>query len=314
MDLRNKCIHCVHCLDPEIDPCSFAVLSIDFILPEHNGAFFSFNKEDVDCILGYEYAVDSIFTVWYSGTNSTREVKLRRTSLAGSSYGNAYGSRPSGASTDDWVAGTYITFVGIDVACNCKNYILVPQTMTWSEGEQYCMDNWGTNLASIHNTAENTEAGDLCFPDGIHAVASDCWIGLHNVSNYGWTDGQDFNYDNWYPGQAATATYDCAGIGYIDIYSWRDILCLAERKPLCNRFNPTQAPTVDPTQSPTMITMDPTSYPTINPTLITMDPTTAPTTEPTTETIILLFEVLCSNVTCRLLEMHHCITSQTNTG
>ena len=65
--------------------------------------------------------------------------------------------------------------------------------VTWTEVEIYCIDTYGTNLASIHSSEENIAA--------FGAVSSNTsWIGLNDIDNedtFVWTDGSPFDYDNW---------------------------------------------------------------------------------------------------------------------
>ena len=143
------------------------------------------------------------------------------------------------------------------------NYIFIRQAMNRQNAETYCINQYGTNLASIHNEAENTEAANLC------AVTS-CWIGANDITNemgsnpngWTWSDGSLFDYHSWLPNEPnQTGDEDCVEI--VPSFSqWNDASCTTHASPfiLCNRHNPTPAPTTQPTKAPSY---EPTAAPTI---------------------------------------------------
>ena len=73
------------------------------------------------------------------------------------------------------------------------NYVFVDIALTFDEGEEFCIRNFGTHLASIHNIIDNMEGYNLCG----HRY---CWIGWTDRENAGtwiWTDGSPSDYDSW---------------------------------------------------------------------------------------------------------------------
>ena len=55
-----------------------------------------------------------------------------------------------------------------------ENYILIQESRSWSDAEDYCLQNYDTSLASMHSNEENEEARDLCALSSTH-----CLIGLN---------------------------------------------------------------------------------------------------------------------------------------
>ena len=169
--------------------------------------------------------------------------------------------------------------------------------MSWSDGEAYCMDNYGTNLASIHDEDQNVEASNLCY-----TTEYDCYIGLNDIdiaNVYVWTDGSLFDYDSWSPSEPSATTNEycirIAARGSSVFGAWGDRDCEREYAILCNKFNPTADPTSYPTKYPTIEptqssespsamtsspTSNPTSGPTTTPTIITQPPSISPSEIP----------------------------------
>eukprot|EP01084_Bolivina_argentea_P277098 472963_1 len=78
-----------------------------------------------------------------------------------------------------------------------SSYIWVgPQKMNWFDADNYCMDNFGTRLASIHSESQNIEITELCPPS---TGKLDCYIGFNN---FNWSDESVVNYEHWKTGQA----------------------------------------------------------------------------------------------------------------
>ena len=168
----------------------------------------------------------------------------------------------------------------------------------FTEANNYCMNNFGTNLASIHSADDNTEAYNLCI-SMIESGDLACRIGLYQsdrsiadtgvtaFSSWSYIDGTSFDYaaSNWGNNEPQGGLVEnCAalhcpyGTGCVQ---WIDIPCtsIAEFQIiLCNwgTLAPSRAPSIDPTKEPTT---DPTKAPTNEP---TQDPTNEPSENPTT--------------------------------
>ena len=110
--------------------------------------------------------------------------------------------------------GTYIIF------CRDFNY-------NWDDARQYCIDTYGTEIASIANIDESNEATSMLTTYG--NVRS--WIGGRTETGpstgWYWSDGSTWSYTVWYtasePNQAtnpACALYWEAHLGY-----WGDNAC-----------------------------------------------------------------------------------------
>eukprot|EP01083_Nonionella_stella_P242612 846126_1 len=74
-----------------------------------------------------------------------------------------------------------------------QSYIYHPDSsLSWADSNAYCEASYGTTLASIHNDAQNDEAGTLC-PSS--APLYGCWVGGHNANSaWEWLDGTPFDY------------------------------------------------------------------------------------------------------------------------
>ena len=82
-------------------------------------------------------------------------------------------------------------------------------TYNFSEANSYCIDNFGTQLASIHNQEENDAALD------VRDSTSYAWIGGTDANEEGtwvWIDGSVFNFTGWGSGQPDShgGNQDCA--------------------------------------------------------------------------------------------------------
>lgn len=135
------------------------------------------------------------------------------------------------------------------------NYILVPYVQNYTSAKQYCFQEFGTQLASIHNDAQNTEASDLCAYSGYDNMP--CWIGLTdlNVENeWLWEDESELTYTNWNIGEPNNiGSEDCVEI-LNNNQKWNDAECGDYRFILCNTPSPpTPAPSPSPASSPTDI-------------------------------------------------------------
>jgi hypothetical protein len=168
-------------------------------------------------------------------------------------------------------------------------------SMNWLEAVDWC-DRRGVYLLSIHSEATNELASEMCGHN-------ECWVGLNSLSTatkrLEWSDGTNWVYTNWRPGEPNRGDADCVAINSAGF--WMDASCDANRHALCGEVSiiPTNAPTPNPTDStdspsvpptpspikgvtnpPTMEPTPNTASPSVSPTMPTLEPTT-PTAEPT---------------------------------
>jgi hypothetical protein len=74
------------------------------------------------------------------------------------------------------------------------------------DAETICQSNAGT-LISIHSAEENKFVIDLANREKTSNYA--VWIGAkrnNSVDDFEWTNGQEFNYSNWYSGEPKSST------------------------------------------------------------------------------------------------------------
>ena len=118
--------------------------------------------------------------------------------------------------------------------------------MTFQDAEQFCIDNYGTNLASIHSHDEQSEAWNLCTK--WNTISNNhCWIGLFDINRqqaFRWMDGSPYIYDMWYwlanEPSGRWNDENCVHLngwnGNIGTWSgkWNDIACSSTFHFLCN--------------------------------------------------------------------------------
>lgn len=81
------------------------------------------------------------------------------------------------------------------------NYIAVyddTNSYTWAEADNYAQANYGTRLATIRSSLDQTDAFNALVVDSF------AWIGLNDVATEGsfeWLDGAPFDYSNFAPGE-----------------------------------------------------------------------------------------------------------------
>merc|ERR1719187_2965564 len=75
-------------------------------------------------------------------------------------------------------------------------FIKGPSTMNWQQAEDWCLDNYGTHLASIHNDDEWAEAAEVC-------ATTQCWLGgmLQDNGDWAWADSSSWDYTHWHSSQ-----------------------------------------------------------------------------------------------------------------
>eukprot|EP01084_Bolivina_argentea_P305583 527913_1 len=124
-------------------------------------------------------------------------------------------------------------------------YILNENALNWEDANSFCMFNYGTSLASVHNSAQNIEA--LKLFNGM-----DAFIGLSDEEMEGvwkWLDGTvvtETSYTNWNDGKPSNGAsghsvrYVCwSGVGKY-FCGWNDGLSSSLMQSLCNYPIPTQ--------------------------------------------------------------------------
>ena len=77
---------------------------------------------------------------------------------------------------------------------------MTPNLFTVDQGQKFCINQCNSNLASIHNQHELSQAIKT-INDGRQEFDSsrDVWIGLEsaiNTTDFSWIDGSLFNYGN----------------------------------------------------------------------------------------------------------------------
>uniref|UniRef100_A0A8R1Y8V1 CUB domain-containing protein n=1 Tax=Pristionchus pacificus TaxID=54126 RepID=A0A8R1Y8V1_PRIPA len=87
-------------------------------------------------------------------------------------------------------------------------YQVTEKAQTWKEAQTTCR-NLGANVASIHNLQENSFIRRLAVSKG---AVNGMYIGgtpAGKGNQFGWIDGTDWDYENWYPGYPVNGGGDC---------------------------------------------------------------------------------------------------------
>eukprot|EP01084_Bolivina_argentea_P100228 180007_1 len=177
-----------------------------------------------------------------------------------------------------------------------SKYIMVDGQKPWSEAETYCINIYGTHLASINSEQENIEAYSICAhnkPSSSQTEFLGCWIGFIDYDmthEYVWTDSSPVNYTKWREGAPNSAASQCTlmYVNYKDS-QWEDTACSSND--IISRFLCMTSLTIDPTTSvPTMQTLNPT---TSIPTMQTLNPTTSIPTMQTLNPTLYPTKYLC---------------------
>ena len=110
--------------------------------------------------------------------------------------------------------------------------------MSWQDAENWCLDNYGSHLASVHSDSDWEDAKAVCG-------SVDCWLGGscqgRQHGDWYWTDGSTWDYTNWHETQPDdyTGVDDC-----VQQFSnsqtttwyygeWGDQQCWVGNYPLC---------------------------------------------------------------------------------
>eukprot|EP01084_Bolivina_argentea_P110379 197118_1 len=175
-----------------------------------------------------------------------------------------------------------------------------PKRVDWYSANTYCINNFATELASIHNDNQSQEISMLCYTQ---LSPSECWIGLNDIdseSTYKWIDGSPVDYPiKWNSGSpdnncgsCGDIEEDCVVLAYNPIQLLIDAACshpVQYYTFICNAptLAPTSTPSYVPSISPsTQPTTAPTQPPTTTPTSFPSDaPSISPSTSPTTSCV-----------------------------
>ena len=183
-------------------------------------------------------------------------------------------------------------------------FVSVPENekLNWFQAQEYCQDNYGTNLATVTTRRDFELAVNIMNESGDPYVPT--WIGLNDINKEGvWRWASNSPCDStanitkcvtyWKAGEPNNwpQDEDCADIivdSSTDIPHAGDGPCISYQRTqwLCDVLltnNPTTEPTIDPTNDPSMDpTKDPTRQPSVDPTnKPSKDPSLSPSISPT---------------------------------
>jgi hypothetical protein len=140
-----------------------------------------------------------------------------------------------------------------------SKFVYIPTPLTWGAAEEYCINNYGTHLASIHSAYENECLASKVIPEGGDNQA---WTGFTDNPPYSpekltfvWSDGTPDNYLNWNAGEPSDDPAEGCGRIYAnntamskDIQGkWNDDTCSKTAHFICvaERNIPFQCPGTD---------------------------------------------------------------------
>ncbi|XP_030630836.1 macrophage mannose receptor 1-like [Chanos chanos] len=123
-------------------------------------------------------------------------------------YGTWY---ESSCSSSFW----FVCYDGQNVS---NHYVLVDQSMSWTEAQSYCRQHY-TDLVSVRN---DNELQQILSIRGTSTV----WIGLYRTRL--WSDESNSTFRNWSPGQPDNAggNQNCTAVSFSDSGKWTDEKCL----------------------------------------------------------------------------------------
>ncbi|XP_076023767.1 ladderlectin-like [Genypterus blacodes] len=116
---------------------------------------------------------------------------------------------------------------------SCYFYYSGPRT--WARAEEACM-HLGGHLASVHSVTEYLRVQGLVaqFSHGFMPL----WLGANDAAQEGqwfWSDGTQFHYSNWCPGQHNNHFEDCLQINFGERKCWDDVSCQHSLPFLCQK-------------------------------------------------------------------------------
>eukprot|EP01083_Nonionella_stella_P014930 41819_1 len=180
------------------------------------------------------------------------------------------------------------------------DYILVELLKTGDDAFTYCVDTYGTSLATIHSAGDNLKATNACKPYCVPGTCGNwlisCIIGLNDKENerdvlrdqWIWADGSNYDFQNWRNDANEfdnepnnNGNEDCVVIfpsdhpEANDVGTWADVNCnVTEFYFLCNSpptayptSVPSKRPSINPSEAPSKVPSNSptTSYPTVVP-------------------------------------------------
>eukprot|EP01084_Bolivina_argentea_P112380 200431_1 len=137
---------------------------------------------------------------------------------------------------------TVILIVCYSLSYIASGYInATTPTVHWFEADDYCLTNYGSHLATISSSSEQTLAFSLCQLLG----SGDCWIGLNDFKTpdtYLWmaNDSINISYSNWNSGYPNHLDKSCVYMESSLNGEWRDAACTMSLHFICNDANTTK--------------------------------------------------------------------------
>ncbi|XP_038154344.1 galactose-specific lectin nattectin-like [Cyprinodon tularosa] len=116
-------------------------------------------------------------------------------------------------------------------------FIFYYESKTWVDAEKFCIS-IGGNLASIHSSDENTFLSTMV--ERVTGRTHFTWVGGYdavNDSTWLWSDGSEFNYENWYPDEPNNHRGNPEHCLEINLggEQWNDMPCSSSRPFVCSR-------------------------------------------------------------------------------
>uniref|UniRef100_W5MJJ6 C-type lectin domain-containing protein n=1 Tax=Lepisosteus oculatus TaxID=7918 RepID=W5MJJ6_LEPOC len=109
--------------------------------------------------------------------------------------------------------------------------------LNYSDAEFACRKEVpGGHLVSVHSNQSNTDL--LCVVMKYNNTNPRIWLGAFELFRTGlfvWTDGTDWNYWNWVPGQPDNTANaeDCVEMNWSDTGKWNDDRCFYKKNYIC---------------------------------------------------------------------------------
>jgi len=176
---------------------------------------------------------------------------------------------PTGSPTTDRIDAVITSIEGTP-------FFLDNIARTWDDCNAVALSN-GLELASIRNAAENKVLKN--------AITREHWIGAYQTDfnmepggSWAWTDGSDWTYSNWNPGEPNNA-YSLEHHAEMKVDGkWNDVNSGLIRFCAYRNTSPTSRPTFTPSETPTFNpSLSPSKYPSSSP---TFNPSKKPSSNP----------------------------------
>ncbi|GMR52027.1 hypothetical protein PMAYCL1PPCAC_22222, partial [Pristionchus mayeri] len=114
-------------------------------------------------------------------------------------------------------------------------YQVSSNAQTWNEAQTTCR-NMGSTMASIHNQQENSFIRRLAVSKG---AVNGVFIGANITGKdktFGWIDGTDWDFDNFYPGFPIASRGDCLAMDTLsNSGEWLNTDCSSKLPVACAR-------------------------------------------------------------------------------